>query len=89
MRLSSIRDGLSACFKSEACLDALIVAALVAPAYILADYYNGFERLYQATRSYEDWQLDELVTSFCFLGLAGFLYAIRRLRQAWREIARR
>ena len=89
MGLSSIRDGLSACFKSEACLDALIVAALVAPVFILTDYYNGFERLYQATRSYEDWQLDEIVTVVVFLGLASLLYAIRRLRQSRREIARR
>jgi hypothetical protein len=37
MRLSSIRDGLSACYRSEACLDALLVAALVSPAYLLAD----------------------------------------------------
>ena len=36
MRLSSIRDGLSACYRSEACLDALLVAALVSPAYLLA-----------------------------------------------------
>ena len=89
MRLSRIRDSLSACFKSEACLDALIVAALVAPVFILSDYYDGFERLYQATRSHEDWPLDELVTVVVFLGLASLLYAIRRLRQSRREIARR
>jgi predicted signal transduction protein with EAL and GGDEF domain len=89
MRLSRIRDSLSACFRSEACLDALIVAALVAPIFILSDYYNAFERLYRATRSHEDWQLDEVVTVVVFLGLASLLYAIRRLQQSRREIARR
>ncbi len=45
--------------------------------------------VYQATRSHEDWQLDELVTVIVFLGLASLLYAIRRLRQSRREMARR
>jgi diguanylate cyclase (GGDEF)-like protein len=89
MRLSSIRDRLGACYRSEACLDALLVAALVAPVYLLAEHYNGFEKLYQATRSYEDWQLDEVVTIVLFLGVAGLLYSIRRLLQSQREIALR
>ena len=72
MLLSRIRDRLSACYKSEACLDAVIVAALVVPVYLFADHYNGFERLYQTTRALEDWQLDEVVTAVVFLGLAGF-----------------
>jgi hypothetical protein len=67
MRLSSIRDGLSACYRSEACLDALLVAALVAPATSLPTWLR---KLYQATRSHEDWQLDEVVTIVLFLGVA-------------------
>ena len=86
---SKIRARLSACYKSEACVDALVVAALVAPAYLLAEFYDGFEALYHFTRSHEDWQLDEVVTTFLFLGLAGFAYAFRRMRQARREIALR
>src|SRR6185312_7339528 len=89
MLLSRIRDRLSACYKSEACLDAVIVAALVVPVYLVADYCNGFERLYQTTRAFEDWQLDEVVTAVVFLGLAGFFYAVRRLWQSQREILRR
>jgi diguanylate cyclase (GGDEF)-like protein len=89
MWLSSIRERLSACRKSEACLDALLVAMLVLPVYFLAEYHNGFEGLYQATRAHEDWQLDEVVTTVIFLGLAGFFYALRRLRQSHREIALR
>jgi diguanylate cyclase (GGDEF)-like protein len=73
----------------ETVFDTLFVAALVLPAYSLSEYYDGFELLYQATRDHENWQLDEVVTTVVFLGLAGFIYAIRRLHQSHREIALR
>jgi diguanylate cyclase (GGDEF)-like protein len=88
MRRAKIRDRRPA-WLGEAVIDALFMAALVLPVYLLAEHYEGFETLYQATRAYEDWQLDEVVTTIVFLGWAGFIYAVRRLRQSHHEIALR
>jgi len=61
----------------------------VVPVYLAADYYDFFGRIYEVSRSHAGWHLDELITEIVFLGLAGFLFAFRRLRQSQREILRR
>ena len=88
MLLSRIRDRLSACCKSEACLDAVIVAALVVPVYLVADHYNGFEKLYQTTRALRTgssmkWSRQS------FFWVSPDFFAVRRLWQSQREILRR
>jgi diguanylate cyclase (GGDEF)-like protein len=65
------------------------VAAWVVPVYLAADYYDFVERIHQVSRSHAGWHLDELITEIVFFGLAGYLFAFRRLRQYQREILRR
>lgn len=48
-----------------------------------------FERLYEATRTYEEWQLDELLSLLLCAGIVGLFMLGFRTRQLSREIARR
>lgn len=50
---------------------------------------NLFEQLYQATRTYEDWQLDELLSLLLCAGIVALVMLGIRTRQLSREIARR
>lgn len=48
-----------------------------------------FERLYEATRAYEEWQLDELLSLLLCAGIIALVMLGFRTRQLAREIARR
>lgn len=50
---------------------------------------NLFEWLYQATRTYEEWQLDELLSLLLCAGIVALVMLGIRTRQLSREIARR
>lgn len=69
--------------------DVLLSAALLAPAAVAAVYFNVFDLLYAHTRGYEHFQLDEIASVVLLLGLAAFLFAIRRVAQVQREIRKR
>ncbi|WP_442582053.1 diguanylate cyclase domain-containing protein [Mesorhizobium sp. ASY16-5R] len=48
-----------------------------------------YDRLFAATRLYEDWELDELLSLLLCAGLVSIVFLAIRTRQLFREIARR
>lgn len=50
---------------------------------------NLFERLYQVTRTYEAWQLDEVLSLLLCAGIVALVMLAIRTRQLSREVARR
>ncbi|MBB4650225.1 diguanylate cyclase (GGDEF)-like protein [Aminobacter niigataensis] len=57
--------------------------------FAVATRLELFERLYEATRTYEEWQLDELLSLLLSAGIVALVMLAFRTRQLSREIARR
>jgi len=75
--------------RSRAQIDLALIAVVAVPAYLLLRYLDAFDCIYNWTRAHEAWQVDELIAlAFC-LGLAGVLFAVRRLGDLRGEIAQR
>ncbi|HOO70123.1 MAG TPA: sensor histidine kinase [Spirochaetota bacterium] len=64
-------------FKIELLLTALFALAL----FLLFEYVNAFEYLYQFSRSHEAWQLDEIFSVLIFFVLASVIIIHRRMRE--------
>ncbi|MGZ9143950.1 MAG: putative bifunctional diguanylate cyclase/phosphodiesterase, partial [Candidatus Binatia bacterium] len=59
--------------------DAWVIAALAAPCFAVAAYFDLFERFRHLAHVQEAWQLDELVVTGFLLGMAALLFSIRRV----------
>ena len=56
-----------------------IVAVVILIAFSLYFEVDFVETLYDYTREYEDWELDELIFSFLWIAIVAVIYAIRRV----------
>lgn len=75
--------------KNRAITDAILLVVLFAFSFSYFSHIEAFELMVEYMESHEDWELDELVTSLSLIGLAGFVYAVRRNNEARAELARR
>lgn len=57
--------------------------------YAFMVWVDMYEWLYNATRAYEGWRLDELLTLLLCIGVASLFFLVIRSRQLSHEIARR
>lgn len=57
--------------------------------YAIDTQLDMFERIYELTRTYEEWQLDEAISLLLWAGIIGLVMLVIRTRQLNREIARR
>lgn len=69
--------------------DLLLIALLVAPAFVLASYFDAFEMLVDWTRGHEYNEMDELITISLLLWMAFGIFAWRRWREANTELCHR
>lgn len=74
---------------SQAFRDLVIIFLAAILVYEVSFIYDLFEPLYEETRAYDAWQVDELYIVFAFLTAAFAIFALRRWRELEREIARR
>lgn len=75
--------------KNRAITDAIILFALFVIGYAYFSHIEAFELLIDFMHGHENWELDELITSLSLIGLAGFVYAVRRNNETRAELARR
>ncbi|MBN2713609.1 MAG: HAMP domain-containing histidine kinase [Planctomycetes bacterium] len=57
--------------------------------YILAYKLDAFDRIYEYTRSHEDWELDEIIATFIVVNFAFAVFSYRRWRETLAEIEQR
>lgn len=62
---------------------------MVGGLFALAVEINLFDWLYQITRAYEDWQLDEILALLLCIGIGSLVFLAIRTRQLANEIKRR
>jgi diguanylate cyclase (GGDEF)-like protein len=67
----------------------MVIGASIAPVYLLLGWVDAFESFYQFTRTYEEWQIDELASLVLVLGVALGVFGLRRLNDLQAEVARR
>jgi diguanylate cyclase (GGDEF)-like protein len=75
--------------KTKAITDAIILFVLFVIGFLYFSQIEAFELLVEFVHGHESWELDELITSMTLIGIAGFIYAIRRNRDAHAELIRR
>jgi len=71
-------------WKKQALVDLVIVSTLVLVLYLILHHYEGFEELYEFTRSHEDWELDEIILFLIIVPVPLAWYAWRRALEARR-----
>lgn len=71
--------------KNRARREAIIIGAATLIVWVLAHFGDGYERLTAFVVSHEDWELDELILALMLAGVAGHVYAGRRLWDLRRE----
>ncbi len=72
--------------RRRARIEALIIFGLAVVVLIVSLAVDAFDKLADLVLANESWQLDEIVMAFLLAGLAGFIYAIRRLQDMSREM---
>lgn len=75
--------------KNRAVSDAFILLALFLISFVYFSHIEAFELLVDFVEDHEDWELDELITSMALIGIAGFVYAVRRNNEARAELIKR
>lgn len=75
--------------KNRAITDAIILFALFVIGFSYFSHIEAFELLIDFMQGHENWELDELITSLSLIGLAGFVYAVRRNNETRAELAKR
>ncbi|NVK34855.1 MAG: EAL domain-containing protein [Rhodobacteraceae bacterium] len=50
-----------------------------------AIYYDAYEVFHRFLAEHEDWEIDEVMVALLYLGVSGYIYAIRRLIELKRE----
>lgn len=75
--------------RKRALVDAVVLLVLMGAGWAYFSSIEAFELLAEFVERYEDWELDELVTSLVLIGIAGFVYAVRRYNDARGELDRR
>ncbi len=81
---SNVNDG-----KDKSWRDLTVVVAFAATAGLLAVYFEFSERVFDWTRRWERFEVDELSTVFLAFAIGMAWFAARRLGEARREVARR
>ena len=66
--------------------EVLLLALLIIICTITAIYFDAFELLVEIVNTYEDYELDELITLSMFLSIAFGVFSWRRLRDLKQEI---
>lgn len=82
-------DILRRIYQNKVIFDAIVLFVIGVSVLVWAIDVEAFEMLAEFVEEHEDWQADEYVTTFIFLGLTGFIYGVRRIIEARREIKRR
>ena len=82
-------DGRGKDTESSVKADTVILALFGVGAYLLSIKYEGLESLYEFSRTYEDWELDEIFTAFLIFLFGLAIFAIRRVSDLRAEIAHR
>ncbi len=75
--------------RNRAFTDAVILFALFVVGYLFFSYVEAFEQIVEFVEIHEDWELDEGITSLTLIGIAGFVYAVRRNHEARAELKKR
>lgn len=76
-------------FKNRAFTDAIILFVLFVVGYFFFSHIEAFEAIVYFADIYEEWELDEAITSLTLIGIAGFIYAVRRNYEARIELKKR
>lgn len=72
--------------RRRAVTDAVVIAVLAVLVLAIALVTDAFDRFAQFAEQHESWQLDEIVSTILIAGLAGFIYAVRRMQDMSREV---
>lgn len=75
--------------RNTAITDAIILFALFVVCFAYFSHIEAFELMVEYMERHEDWELDELLTSVALIGIAGFVYAVRRNNEARTELVKR
>jgi diguanylate cyclase (GGDEF)-like protein len=75
--------------KSRIRTDLTAVLLMAVPALLLAVRFDGFERLFEWSRAYETYAVDELITLCALMTICLAVFIVRRLRDLRREVAHR
>ena len=70
-------------------VDAVILSIIAISAVIISGEGDFFESFYQFSRAYEAWEIDEIAINGLIVGLASFLFLLRRGHHLRREVRRR
>ncbi|MEQ8658547.1 MAG: EAL domain-containing protein [Hyphomicrobiales bacterium] len=76
-------------FRNRAVTDAVILLALFLVGFTYFSHIEAFELLVDYVEDHESWQLDEAIVSLTLIGIAGFIYAIRRNQEKRAELKKR
>ncbi len=77
-----LRPSIVVKLQSSARLDfavGIIVTILLISLTLYSDF-DAMERLYEFTRAHEEWEVDEIIISFFWVGIGSIIYGIRRMR---------
>ena len=74
--------------RSSAISDALIAALASATIFLLAMATDAFEEFYEFSRRHETYELDEILVMLLAAGFGCLIFAIRRMSELRREVAR-
>lgn len=75
--------------RNTAITDAIFLFVLFVVSFAYFSHIEAFELMVEYMESHEDWELDELLTSVALIGIAGFVYAVRRNNETRAELVKR
>lgn len=75
--------------RNRAATDAAILIVLFLVGFAYFSHIEAFELLVDYVEDHESWQLDEAIVSLTLIGIAGFIYAIRRNLEKRAELKKR
>jgi diguanylate cyclase (GGDEF)-like protein len=74
---------------NKAAVEAFIIGLAGMAIWLAAVHFDAMDRLVEVMQEHESWELDEIVLALACIGLAGFVFAARRLTDLRGEVRRR
>ena len=74
--------------RSPTVCDAIVAGLAAAAVFMVAMATDAVEWFFEVSRDYEDYELDEILAAFVAVGVGSLFYAVRRVLDLRREVAR-
>jgi PAS domain-containing protein len=76
-------------WKQRARTDTLVIVALAFAAYAVAKYYEAFDKLHEVAHAYAAYGVDDALMVLLIVGVAMFIYCLRRMNELAQEMKAR